>query len=425
MHGEAQTAATELMKYAWRMFELERVVLHMQEYIIQIPNKPRRRVETFIPRLRTTYTAHRYLPLLTHSLASRRTMPSVLHVLGSCLRRLLSLLFAILECPFAPNPLSTEPVFAFPLSARTTPAKVQAERSREELAVDQDCTPAIESPSRSIESIRFASPEASADPENLEDFEDLPPSASSFMPSPSTSDTPALASESLPDSTSSDSVVPASPAVLETAMPYTPTRRRGRTMSQAMLSNHSDPSHTEGVLVGLGLELLYQDKRVPFDGCGFLPRRESDSETEGGGTTWDVPSRIFLDEIYHTFAHSAAPTPPSPVSTCPRGSPSPPFRFAELGFVDETDDEDDDVFRVSERKASGPAAMSTPRRNRRTTAHRAKGTLERGRLEYVKATMSSRAKCVPADVREEGNESGSSSGSSCSASSGSRPEWKH
>ncbi|KAI0056666.1 hypothetical protein BV25DRAFT_1831994 [Artomyces pyxidatus] len=238
-------------------------------------------------------------------------------------------------------------------------------------------------------------------------------SSSSFTLAPPPADAPALMSVALPSSASVDSVfytpTLSGSGSVEHTQPYTPTRQPGL-LSKAMLTDTSDSD--SDVLVGLGIEFRYADSGKPFDGLGILSQqKDSDAWQDDSGVEFDVPSRIFLDEIYHTFTSpsmSPDPLPPSRTSA----TPSPPFRFADVSFRYIEDADADDVF--VERYIPGPVAASTPRKKQR----------QRGPLEYVRPTISSMARRAGNGEWEGDNQSFGSSGSS-SGGSCPRPVWKY
>ncbi|KAI9433335.1 hypothetical protein H4582DRAFT_2082491 [Lactarius indigo] len=174
------------------------------------------------------------------------------------------------------------------------------------------------------------------------------------------------------------------------ATPMTPTRQPTRKVSAG-----------GGKLMGLGIQILYDDdeKPRPFDGLGLIPSRMKDqdsAEEEDLG----VPSRILLEEIYHTFTN-------------------PDILAAAAPFPTESEPEDDetsvdDVFKCSDIAKQGPNAMSTPR----------KAVKKHGRLSYGLPTAASVRRARRAHVGETGG--GDDSG--CSDSSGGsaqKPAWRY
>ncbi|KAI9455771.1 hypothetical protein BJY52DRAFT_1278486 [Lactarius psammicola] len=97
-------------------------------------------------------------------------------------------------------------------------------------------------------------------------------------------------------STSSQSSMVSTPVLpsWSPATPMTPTRQPTRKVPAG-----------GGKLMGLGIQILYDDdeKPRPFDGLGLVPSRmkEQDSAEE---EDLGVPSRILLEEIYHTFTRT-------------------------------------------------------------------------------------------------------------------------
>ncbi|KAF8260173.1 hypothetical protein EI94DRAFT_1812045 [Lactarius quietus] len=171
------------------------------------------------------------------------------------------------------------------------------------------------------------------------------------------------------------------------ATPMTPTRQPTRKVPAG--------------LMGLGIQIMDDDdeKPHPFDGLGLVKSRmkEQDSvEEEDLG----VPSRILLEEIYHTF------TSPDALAAA---APFPTER-------DLADDERsvDDVFKSSDITKQGPNAVSTPR----------KVAKKHGRLSYGVPTAASvrRARRTHMEETGEGDESRSSDSSGGSAQ---KPAWKY
>lgn len=175
------------------------------------------------------------------------------------------------------------------------------------------------------------------------------------------------------------------------ATPMTPTRQPTRKVSAG-----------GGKLMGLGIQILYDDEKPrPFDGLGLglVPSRmkEQDSAEE---EDLGVPSRILLEEIYHTF------TSPDTLAAAP---PFPTER-------DLADDEAsvDDVFKCSDIAKQGPNAVSTPR----------KAVKKHGRLSYGLPTAASvrRARRTHVEETGEGDDSRSSESSGGSAH---KPAWRY
>jgi hypothetical protein len=173
--------------------------------------------------------------------------------------------------------------------------------------------------------------------------------------------------------------------------PMTPTRQPIRKASAG-----------GGKLVGLGIQILYDDHRsrqCQFDGLGLVPSRMSEPDTveeEDLG----VPSRILLEEIYRTFT-------------------SPDALAVAAPFPDEKDLADDetsveDVFTARNINTQGPSATSTPREVMK----------KRGRLSYGLPTAASmrRTRRMRFVDTEEGDESRSSDSSGSSAQ---KPAWRY
>jgi len=169
--------------------------------------------------------------------------------------------------------------------------------------------------------------------------------------------------------------------------PITPTRQPNRKASSA----------GGGKLVGLGIQILYdEDGSRQFDGLGLVPSRmtESDSvEEEDLG----VPSRILLEEIYNTF------TSPDALEV------AAPFPVEKDLVDDEASVED--VFTVRNVATQGPNAASTPckKHSRQSYGLPTAASLRRARRVYVVET-------------EEGDESRSSDSSGGSSQ---KPAWKY
>ncbi|KAH9017709.1 hypothetical protein EDB85DRAFT_2014913 [Lactarius pseudohatsudake] len=164
--------------------------------------------------------------------------------------------------------------------------------------------------------------------------------------------------------------------------PTTPTRQPTRKVTAG-----------GGKLMGLGIQILYDDeeKPRPFDGLGLVPSRMKDqdsAEEEDLG----VPSRILLEEIYHTFT-------------------SPDILAAAAPFPTESELEEDetsvdDVFKCSD---MGPNAVSTP-------------VKKHGRVSYGLPTAASVRRTRRTHVDEGGDDSGSSDSSGGSAQ---KPAWRY
>jgi hypothetical protein len=174
------------------------------------------------------------------------------------------------------------------------------------------------------------------------------------------------------------------------ASPITPTRQPTRKVPAG-----------GGKLMGLGIHIMDDDdeKPYPFDGLGLVQSRmkEQDSvEEEDLG----VPSRILLEEIYHTF------TSPDALAAA---APFPAER-------DMADDEAsiDDVFRSSDITKQGPNAVSTPR----------KAAKNQRRLSYGVPTATSVRRARRTHVEETGGGDDSRSSDS-SGGSAQKPAWKY
>ncbi|KAH9167581.1 hypothetical protein EDB89DRAFT_1996625 [Lactarius sanguifluus] len=157
--------------------------------------------------------------------------------------------------------------------------------------------------------------------------------------------------------------------------PTTPTRQPTRKVTAG-----------GGKLMGLGIQILYDDdeKPRPFDGLGLKK-------------DLGVPSRILLEEIYHTFT-------------------SPDILAAAAPFPTESELEDDetsvdDVFKCSDMAKQGPNAVSTPRKGEK-------------RVSYGLPTAASvrRTRRTHVGEREGGDDSGSSDTSGGSAQ---KPAWRY
>ena len=174
------------------------------------------------------------------------------------------------------------------------------------------------------------------------------------------------------------------------ATPMTPTRQPTRKVPVG-----------GGKLMGLGIQIMYDEdeKPHPFDGLGLVQSRmkEQDSvEEEDLG----VPSRILLEEIYHTFT-------------------SPDALAAAAPFPTERDLADDetsveDVFKSSDITKQGPNAVSTPR----------KAAKKHGRLSYGVPTAASVRRARRTHVEETGGGDDSRSSDS-SGGSGLKPAWRY
>ncbi|KAH9029455.1 hypothetical protein EDB84DRAFT_1496378 [Lactarius hengduanensis] len=158
--------------------------------------------------------------------------------------------------------------------------------------------------------------------------------------------------------------------------PTTPTRQPTRKVTAG-----------GGKLMGLGIQIIPR----PFDGLGLVPSRMKDqdsAEEEDLG----VPSRILLEEIYHTFT-------------------SPDILAAAAPFPTESELEEDetsvdDVFKCSD---MGPNAVSTP-------------VKKHGRVSYGLPTAASVRRTRRTHVDEGGDDSGSSDSSVGSAQ---KPAWRY
>jgi hypothetical protein len=171
--------------------------------------------------------------------------------------------------------------------------------------------------------------------------------------------------------------------------PMTPTRQPSRKISAG-----------GGKLVGLGIQILYDDHSSrQFDGLGLVPSGMSEPDTveeEDLG----VPSRILLEEIYHTFT-------------------SPDALAAAAPFPEEKDLADDetsieDVFIARNVTMQGPSAASTPRKMMKKCSRHSYGlptaaSIRRGRRMRLVET-------------EEGDDSRSSDSSGSSAQ---KPAWRY
>lgn len=229
----------------------------------------------------------------------------------------------------------------------------------------------------------------------VEETHHIEPSSSFTLCQPPC-DLPILLNTELPPpsctsmSISSRSSMVATPVLLgwNPGTPMTPTRQPKRKASAV-----------GGQLVGLGIQILYDDHgSCQFDGLGLVPSRMSEPDTmeeEDLG----VPSRILLEEIYHTFT-------------------SPDALAAAAPFPEEKDLADDetsveDVFSARNIAMQGPSAASTPR----------KGLKKHSRLSYGLPTAASlrRARRMRLVETEEGDESQSDS----SGSSAQKPAWRY
>jgi hypothetical protein len=172
--------------------------------------------------------------------------------------------------------------------------------------------------------------------------------------------------------------------------PMTPTRQPSRKASAG-----------GGKLVGLGIQILYDDHgSSQFDGLGLVPSRMSESHAVEEEEDLGVPSRILLEEIYHTFT-----TPDALAAAAP---------FPEERDLADDETSVEDVFTARNITTQGPSATSTPR----------KVMKERGRLSYDLPTAASmrRARRMRRRDTEEGDESRSSDSS---GSSGQKPVWRY
>ena len=172
------------------------------------------------------------------------------------------------------------------------------------------------------------------------------------------------------------------------ATPMTPTRQPTRKVPAG------------GKLLGLGIQILYDDDEErlhPFDGLGLVPSHMKEEEEE---EDLGLPSRILLEEIYHTFTSPDALAAAAPFPT----------------EKDMADDEAsvDDVFQSSNIAKQGPNAVSTPR----------KAGKKRGRISYGLPTTASvrRARRTHLEETGEGDDSRSSDSSGGSAQ---KPAWRY
>ena len=154
--------------------------------------------------------------------------------------------------------------------------------------------------------------------------------------------------------------------------------------------------------MGLGIQIMYDDDEEPhpFDGLGLVPSRmkEQDSvEEEDLG----VPSRILLEEIYHTF------TSPDALAAA---APFPTER-------DLADDEAsiDDVFKSRDIAKQGPNAVSTPRKAVKK---------KHGRISFGLPTTASIRRARRTHLEETGGGDDSRSSDS-SGGSAQKPAWRY
>ena len=154
--------------------------------------------------------------------------------------------------------------------------------------------------------------------------------------------------------------------------------------------------------MGLGIQILYDEDEQPhpFDGLGLVSSRmkEQDSmEEEDLG----VPSRILLEEIYHTFTSPDALAAAAPFPT-------------ERDLADD-ETSGDDVFKSSNIAKQGPNAVSTPRKA---------GKKKHGRLSYGLPTTASARRARRTHTEETGGGDDSRSSDS-SGGSAQKPAWRY
>jgi hypothetical protein len=176
------------------------------------------------------------------------------------------------------------------------------------------------------------------------------------------------------------------------ATPMTPTRQPTRKVPGG-----------GGKLMGLGIQIMYDDdeKPHPFDGLGLVQSRMKEEQDSAEEEDLGVPSRILLEEIYHTF------TSPDALAAA---APFPTER-------DLADDETsvDDVFTCNDITKQGPNAVSTPR----------KAVKKHGRVSYGVPTVASVRRGRRTHMEERGGGGDDSRSSDSSGGSAQKPAWRY
>lgn len=232
-------------------------------------------------------------------------------------------------------------------------------------------------------------------PSNQRAYNRIEPSSSFTLREPP-SDLPILLNCELPPPSGSTCMT-ASSASSMVSTPVLPSWSPATPMTPTRQPTRKAP----GKLMGLGIQIMDDDdeKRYPFDGLGLVHSRmkEQDSvEEEDLG----VPSRILLEEIYHTFTNPDALAAAAPFP-------------AEREMADD-EASVDDVFKSSDMTKQGPNAVSTPR----------KVAKKHGRLSYGVPTTASVRRSRRTHVEETGGGDDSRSSDS-SGGSVQRPAWRY
>ncbi|KAI0246775.1 hypothetical protein BJV78DRAFT_1251593 [Lactifluus subvellereus] len=344
------------------------------------------------------------------------------HIATSCLRYFLQLLLALLDDEpsqgpllggFSPTAMETVPAHT-PVCCESEPSHLLPSSASKRLYI-ASIHPAPPSKPRPHRACREPTLNAGALPNGplfkqqsymprpsdrragVEETHHIEPSSSFTLCQPPC-DLPILLNSELPPPSCTSMSISSRSSMVSTPVlpgwspgtPMTPTRQP-----------KCKASAVGGQLVGLGIQILYDDHSSrQFDGLGLVPSRmsEPDIVEEDLG----VPSRILLEEIYHTFT-------------------SPDALAAAAPFPEEKDLADDetsveDVFTAQNIATQGPSAASTP----------CKAMKKHSLLSYGLPTAASmrRARRMRLVETEEGDESRSSD-SSASGSSAQKPAWRY
>ena len=154
----------------------------------------------------------------------------------------------------------------------------------------------------------------------------------------------------------------------------------------AFVSDTSTELSTSKTHLGLG---LYRECGTHLDGLGILPRRSDGAAHEEA----DIPSRIFLEEIYQSFS--------SPGSFSARSFGS----SRDLSTTDELDDvfiEGGSLgsFTRNAMSGNGSSPMRTGRPSKRPRVCSVESQMRAFKWDYVRPTIASRAKSVKAGERD-------------------------
>ncbi|THH21265.1 hypothetical protein EW146_g272 [Bondarzewia mesenterica] len=199
-------------------------------------------------------------------------------------------------------------------------------------------------------------------------------SSPSFTPSIPPSSVLPLLNVSLPTASSTDSIV------------STPTHGRSpRAMPPQLHLPAQLPDTPEftssGIRRGLG---LFAESGGLSDGLGILPRIKSIEEDES-----EMPSRIFLEEIYYSFS---SPKSPSVV---------PPFPTNEPSAVGEIEDVFSNIGGLSPIAQSTPSGTGSSKGKHRIRSRLRVGSVESDMTEfmwdYVRPTIASRVMSMRAE----------------------------